>query len=109
MTRPLVLVESPFAGDRERNIRYLKAAMFDCIERGEAPFASHLLYTQFLDDDVPEERAAGIESGLAWGKHAYQTVVYYDLGISGGMEIGIERAESEGRTVEHRSLVEWHG
>ncbi len=93
MTRPLVLVESPFAGDRERNARYLKAAMRDCIERGEAPFASHMLYTQFLDDDVPDERAAGIECGLAWGYHAALTVVYGDLGISEGMRYGIKRGE----------------
>jgi hypothetical protein len=36
--------------------------------RGEAPIASHLLYTQpgVLNDGVPAERAHGIEAGLAW-------------------------------------------
>ena len=107
MTRPLVIVESPFAGDRERNHRYLKAAMRDCVDRGEAPFASHMLYTQFLDDDVPDERTAGIESGLAWGRHAEKTVVYDDLGISRGMQFGIDRANAEDRYIEYRTLPEW--
>lgn len=107
MTRPLVLVESPFAGDVDRNLAYLRDAMRDCIQRGEAPFASHMLYTQFLDDDVPEERAAGIESGLAWGRHAERTVVYADLGISRGMQFGIDRAEQEGRPIKYRSLAGW--
>ena len=37
----LVIVESPFAGDTERNIRYARACLADCLRRGEAPFASH--------------------------------------------------------------------
>ena len=39
-----VIVESPYAGDVERNIAYVRAAMRDCLMRGEAPLASHLLY-----------------------------------------------------------------
>ena len=104
MARRLVLVESPFAGDRVRNASYLRAAMRDCIKRGEAPFASHMLYTQFLDDDVPDERAAGIECGLAWGRHAVRTVVYENFGITKGMRLGIDRAHEEGRPVVMRSL-----
>ena len=43
---------------------YARACVADCLRRGEAPIASHLLYTQpgVLDDDVPEERAQGIAS-----------------------------------------------
>lgn len=48
----LVIIESPYAGDVDRNLEYLRAAMRDCLKRGEAPFASHALYTQpgVLDD-----------------------------------------------------------
>ena len=74
--------------------------------RGEAPFASHLLYTQpgVLRDEVDEERSLGIEAGLVWGAGADATVVYEDLGISGGMRMGIDRAKAEGRPVEMRRL-----
>lgn len=103
-----VLIESPFKGDRAKNARYLRAAAADCKARGEAYFASHAFYTQFLDDDDSEERAWGIEAGLAWGACAHATVVYADLGLSSGMLLGIERAEAEGRPVETRYLGgEW--
>lgn len=105
----LVIVESPFAGDVDRNVAYARAAMRDCFLRGEAPLASHLLYTQpgVLDDLVPEERRLGIEAGLTWGKWAQKTVVYADLGVSPGMELGIARAQVMGRPVEMRSLPGW--
>lgn len=102
--RRRVVVESPFAGDRERNAAYLKAAMKDCTDRGEAPFASHMLYTQFLNDDVPEERRAGMESGFAWGEVAEACVVYEDFGVSDGMAEGIQLAMKRGQRIERRTL-----
>ena len=104
----LVYLESPFAGDVDgRYAAYLKAAMRDSLDRGEAPFASHALYVQFLDDAIPEERALGIAAGLAWGAKAEATVVYEDYGISPGMQRGIDRAREVGRPVEFRSLDGW--
>jgi hypothetical protein len=106
---PLVFIESPFAGDIVTNIKFARACMRDSLGRGEAPFAMHLLYTQegILDDDIPEERNWGIEAGLAWGKHASKTVVYTNLGITEGMEIGIQRAKDERREIEYRELDSW--
>lgn len=104
-----VIVESPFAGDVETNLKYLRAAMRDCLLRGEAPFASHGLYTQpgVLDDDVPAERTHGIEAGFAWRHVADATVVYTDRGYSKGMQYGIEDALKRGVPVEYRTLPEW--
>jgi|SRR3989338_8366896 len=105
-----VLLESPYKGkdwsETEENIRYARACMHDCILRGDAPFASHLLYTQegILDDKVHGERELGIEAGLLWGEGAAVTVVYVDRGISDGMKNGIKRAKEFGRPVEYRSL-----
>lgn len=80
--------------------------MHDCLMRSEAPFASHLLYTQagVLDDDDPDERELGIEAGLAIGRMMRETVVYTDLGISDGMRRGIERAKRERRRIVYRKL-----
>lgn len=110
----LVVVESPYKGtgkwlDVERNLRYVRAAMADCFSRGEAPFASHALYTQdgVLRDTEPAERRLGIEAGLLWGHHADLVAVYTDLGITPGMVTGIERHRQEGRPVEMRTLPEW--
>lgn len=104
-----VIVESPFAGDIERNLAYVRAAMRDCILRGEAPMASHALYTQpgVLDDNDAEERMMGIHAGFAWRKFASKTVVYTDLGTSKGMQYGIAHANEIGQPVEFRSLEGW--
>jgi hypothetical protein len=107
MTKRLVLIESPYAGDRARNIAYAKAAMRDSLDRGEAPFVMHLHFPLVLDDDIPAERATGIEAGLAWGAKADLTAVYLDLGESPGMKLGIARANAEGRPVEYRRLSSW--
>lgn len=101
---PRVLVESPYAGDVVRNEAYARRAMYDSLQRDEAPFLSHLLYTQVLCDDVQADRAKGIEAGLAWGKVAHRTAVYEDYGISRGMHFGIDRAKEEGRPVVVRRI-----
>lgn len=101
-----VIMESPYAGDIDANIEYARRCLRDCLLRGEAAIASHLLYTQpgILDDNIPDERSLGIEAGLLWGELAEKTVVYTDRGISGGMKYGINRANLIGRSVEYRTL-----
>jgi hypothetical protein len=113
-----VIVESPYAGkgawwlprifDRLANIAYARACVRDCIKRGEAPIASHLLLTQrgILRDGVAEERAAGIAAGLAWYQVADAAVVYRDRGISRGMRAGIDAALKANRTVNYRRLYQ---
>lgn len=113
----LVVIESPFAGkggtalarklDENRNLRYLRACMHDClVNHGEAPYASHGLYTQdgVLDDTIPEEREHGIQAGFAWRQVAHATVVYIDFGISRGMEYGIDDAKKRGVPITYRNL-----
>jgi hypothetical protein len=104
-----IILESPYAGDVARNVDYARAAMRDCLLRGQAPMASHLLYTQpgVLKDSIAPERQLGILAGLSWGAVADATVVYYDLGISPGMQQGIDDARRAGRRVEFRTLPDW--
>jgi len=103
----LVYLESPYAGNVEQNLCYARACMADCLKRGEAPFASHLLYTQpgILDDNIPSERMLGIIAGLAWSLKAEKTVVYTDLGITPGMRQGILEAHLYNRPVEERRIL----
>lgn len=103
----LVALESPYAGEVDFNVSYARACTADCFKRDEAPFISHLLYTQpgILDDTIPEERALGMKAGFLWGDLASKTVVYTDFGISPGMEKGIERAKKAGQEIEYRQLV----
>ena len=102
----LVILESPYAGDIEANVTYARACVRDSLSRGEAPIASHLLYTQpgVLRDEVDEERQWGIDAGLAWKKVAHASVVYIDRGVTEGMEYGIAAAHAAGIPVEYRKL-----
>ena len=64
----LVIIESPFAGNIEENIKYARECVRDSLLRGEAPIASHLLYTQegILDDNIAEERQHGYYYRFTW-------------------------------------------
>jgi hypothetical protein len=104
------VLETPYAGDVEANLHYARLCMADCLKRGEAPFASHLLYTQpgVLDDTDPEERKLGIEAGFLWAKSLTDgvdlRVVYVDRGISGGMQQGIDHGKALKQTIVYRKL-----
>jgi hypothetical protein len=101
-----VILESPFAGNKEKNLDYARRCIRDSIKRGEAPIASHLLYTQpgILRDEVAEERALGIDAGLAWVAVAEAMVLYIDLGLSPGMQEAMRVAQRSGLPTELRSL-----
>jgi len=108
----LVILESPYAGTVPLrvalNVAYARACVADSLARGEAPIASHLLYTQpgILDDSKPDERALGIAAGLAWKAVADAQVFYVDLGWSEGMSAAAGDRTFE--TIECRRLGrEW--
>ena len=105
--RDLVNLESPFAGNTELNILYARFCMHDSlVNHNEAPFASHLLYTQphVLRDDVPRERETGISAGRDFSDMTQKTVMYLDLGISSGMEYAMTHAKETNHPLEQRSL-----
>ena len=62
----LVIIESPYMGNVKSNIAYAQQCMGDSLKRGEAPFASHLLYTQILDDTIPQQRMMGMQRAFEW-------------------------------------------
>lgn len=102
-----VVIESPFAGNiltRYRNRIYARRCLHDSLVQGEAPIASHILYTLVLNDCVPEERQIGIAAGHAWINFADLLAVYIDYGISRGMEAGMRVAKIYGIPIEYRWL-----
>ena len=101
----LVVIESPYAGDVEANVRYARQCLKDSLMRGEAPLASHLLYTQVLDDTDKDQRHMGMEAGFAWNAKADLVAVYRDYGVTPGMQFGINRAKELGIMVEYREIL----
>lgn len=106
IVKPLVMIESPYAGDIDTNVKYARLCVRDSVLLGEAPFASHLLYTQsgILLDTIPAERKLGIESGFAWGLHADLIAVYIDLGISSGMQKAIDYYMTTNTPITYRQI-----
>jgi hypothetical protein len=101
-----VIIESPYAGNIEQNIKYARACLKDSLNRNEAPLASHLLYTQdgVLDDTVESERMQGINAGLAWIEFADIHVFYIDYGMSKGMEYARGFSMGSGVQLEFREI-----
>ena len=56
MNRPFAYVCSPFAGEVKTNTRKAKAYCRRLYELGYTPIAPHLMFPQFMDDDIPSER-----------------------------------------------------
>jgi hypothetical protein len=102
----LVVVESPYAGDVAKNEAYLSLCLADCFNRGEAPFASHGLYTRrhVLNDKVKAERLKGMAAGFAWARLVEHRVAYVDLGETAGMVAGREEAARLEQSWEERKL-----
>jgi len=128
MSRPLVLILSPYRGkiayaldsDTEsmrlfliesktrENVSYALECAKDSTARGEAPFASHLLYPQFLDDNDREQRRIGFECERAWidavTRDSLLVAVYMDKGLSEGMQETLEYCINNRVRVEFRKL-----
>jgi len=105
MTR--VVIESPYLGNHDMNEAYAEFAMHDCIVNyHESPYASHLLYTRrfVLNDDNESDRNLGIRAGFCWREVADKTVFYTDLGMTKGMQEGVEDCIMKGRSYELRIL-----
>lgn len=107
MTFKPTILETPYAGDIDTNIEFAQKCMHDMLKRGEAPYASHLLYTQVnvLDDSNPDEREMGIMAGFAF-KHmpGVHTVAYLDRGMSKGMQLAKDYCLEHGMSWEERYL-----
>lgn len=117
-----VIVESPYAGDVKRNTEYARRCLRHCLDRGETPYASHLLLTQphVLDETIQKERERGIQAGYSWFPAADIIAFYVDFGWSPGMIRALKTArillaskagkyEIEARSLEYpvRNYQQW--
>lgn len=98
------IIESPFAGDVQRNRLYARLSMhIALIEHNESPLAFHTIYTQCLSDADPMHRKKGIHSSFPWYEVADKIIYMIDRGISTGMHDGFITAQEMGRDVEFRT------
>lgn len=98
-----IYVASPYAGDIDNNVRFAQNACAAVLKAGGHPYAPHLYITQILRDDVPEERAAGLATGLAFLTRCDELWVFGPR-ISTGMKGEIEEAKRLGMPIRYVDL-----
>jgi len=91
-----VFICSPYAAEspeqRELHCRYARRLCRYAVDEGFAPFAPHLLFTQFLDDVDAVQRSQGLRAGKVFLSFCRQLWFGVKHGISDGMKDEIEDA-----------------
>lgn len=94
--KPLVYICSPFSGDGdiETNITNTRAFCKYAIQNNCIPFAAHLLFPQFMDDNNPKERELAIFMNKVFLDKCDELWVFGNV-ITKGMNIEIKRAKKK--------------
>jgi len=91
----LVYVCSPLRGDIERNIAKARGYCRFAATLGVIPLAPHVIFTQFLGEEILEERQQGMRMGLDLMYRCAELWIFGSK-ISKGMLAEIETAERLG-------------
>jgi hypothetical protein len=101
-----IYVCSRLAGDIKNNIETAKEyAKFVVKECGAIPIAPHIYFTQFLDDNLPEDRAFGTMAGLMLLSDCDE-LWYFGDSVSKGMVREILAAKEQNKRVRYVSDAE---
>ena len=92
--RPVVYICSPYSGDTERNIENAKKYSRFAVDRNYLPITPHIYFTQFMDDDIPEERNTAIFMNRVLLSKCVELWVFGSV-ISRGMKGEIRRAKQK--------------
>ena len=98
--RPVVYVCSPFSGNLERNAESARRYCRYVADSGFIPFAPHLLFPQFMHDDVPEERELALFMGFVMLTKCAELWVFGER-ISSGMAQEIRKAETRNMLIRY--------
>jgi len=96
--KEMIYICSPFRGDTQNNIEQAQRICHRVAMKQFIPFAPHLYFPQFLNDDNPQEREFGIETALEMMNMCSELWVFGDV-ISDGMKAEITHASKTGRVV----------
>lgn len=105
-----IILESPFANENKKkfndNYLYLcTSARKMMIDDDNAPLFFHALYTQFLHDDIQEERNLGLFKSFHYHTSADNKTYAIDRGISKGMILGAEDAIEKNMEIKFYTVL----
>ena len=90
--RPVVYICSPYSGDTEKNVEKARCYSRFAVDRHSLPITPHIYFTQFMDDNVPEERNTAIFMNWVLMSKCVELWVFGET-ISSGMKAEIDRAK----------------
>lgn len=99
--KKLVYICSPLRGDILKNLTNAAGYCREVVEKWPEviPIAPHLYFTQFLNDNRPNERSLGMEMGLELLDMCEELWVYGMDNPSEGMKAELEYAKENGITI----------
>jgi len=80
-----IFVCSPLRGDTKENLKNAQEYCRKIILNYDTPYAPHLYFTSFLNDNAPTERSMGMAAGQRWMERCEEMWVYGDI-VSEGMK-----------------------
>ena len=90
--RPIVYICSPYSGDTERNVENAKRYSRFAVDQHCLPITPHIYFTQFMNDNIPEERDTAIFMNWVLMSKCVELWVFGDT-VSSGMKAEIDRAK----------------
>ena len=98
--RPLVYICSPFSGKVKKNKRKARKYCRFALEQHTIPFAPHLLFPQFMDDNNSEERQIAMFMNMVMLGKCEQLWVFGE-NYSNGMKEEIRKAKERRKKIRY--------
>lgn len=101
-----VIIESAYRPNElyslKANAEFVRLVCLRAVRQGWNPLASHIFYTEFLNDDDEQLRSLGIQLGIEWGIHAQAVWACLREGeeLSEGMAFALYRYEGLGKPIQ---------
>ena len=98
--RPIVYICSPYSGDVERNTENARRYSRFAVDQHCLPITPHIYFTQFMDDEIPDERETALFMNLVLMSKCAELWVFGDV-ISKGMKAEINRAKRKHMNIRY--------
>lgn len=98
--RPIVYICSPYSGNVNHNIEMARKYCRFAVDKHYLPIAPHLLFTQFMNDEIPEERETAIFMNFVLMSKCAEMWVFGNV-ISAGMQYEINRAKRKNMKIRY--------
>jgi len=102
----LIYVASPLSGNVELNQHRARVYCRYVKDKGFIPYAPHLLFTQFMNDEVEQDRKQAMIMNAEMLSRCDELWVFNDFGISSGMRVEISLAGELNKQVIYTSLYD---